>query len=143
MIESARALQWMRTTLLASAPLVAALGDGVAGVHRAYAPVGSRAPWVILGHQGGVDVMGVAGNRLMNKSLYQAKVVGPASNYQILVTIADLIDTALHDVKGTTTDGRILECVREQPLEMDEIVSGEVWASVGGLYRIYAQAGLL
>src|SRR5260221_8965079 len=37
------------------------------------------------------------------------------------------------------SNANILDCHRESPLEMDELVNGEVWSNFGGLYRLLVQ----
>jgi hypothetical protein len=38
------------------------------------------------------------------------------------------------------SNATILACYRESPLETEELVAGEVWSSIGGLYRLLVQA---
>jgi len=38
------------------------------------------------------------------------------------------------------SNAAILSCYRESPLEIDELVNGEVWSNIGGLYRLQVQA---
>lgn len=37
------------------------------------------------------------------------------------------------------SNAAILSCYRESPLEIDELVNGEVWSNMGGLYRLQVQ----
>lgn len=38
------------------------------------------------------------------------------------------------------SNAAILACYREQPLLIDQLIAGEVWSSMGGLYRLEVQA---
>src|SRR5258708_7187298 len=37
------------------------------------------------------------------------------------------------------SNASILACYRESPLELDELVNGEIWSNMGGLYRLQVQ----
>ena len=38
-----------------------------------------------------------------------------------------------------TPNAAILACYRQSPLQMDELVNGEVWTNIGGLYRLLVE----
>lgn len=145
MIESFRAETWLYATLAAD--------TGVGGVNHATTGANGRIysylapasattyPQVILNYQGGADVMGVGAVRVMNSMLYQVKVIGKgtAPNFGFIKALADRIDTLLHAAAGTTADGRILSCVREQSISYVEVSGSDVFSHLGGLYRLQAQ----
>ena len=137
MLESARGLQWLRTTLAADSTVSTQV---VGGIWRAYAPIATTPPYIILAHQGGSDVKGAPQYRLLDSSLYQVKVVGKADTYQTLITIADAMDAALERQSGSTSDSIIYFCTREQPLEVDELSDGLQYSSIGGMYRLLISA---
>lgn len=142
MNEVTRALQWIETTLSASSAVTAALPGGV---WRGIAPVGTPAPYAVYIHQGGSDVAGVAGIRLMTTGVYQVVAYGPTSgpsaNFAALSDAADAIDVALQRASGPAgSDAYTLSCVRDQPVMLDEVVSGVQWSRVGGLYRLQFRA---
>lgn len=136
--EATRGLEWLHTTLSGSPAVVAALPGGVwLGV----APLGTPTPYGIYGHQGGADVSGVAGVRLLSNGIYQVVAYGPLSNYAAVSSAADAIDAAIQRQSGAAgSDATTLGCVREQPLALQEVVNGVVWARIGGLYRLWVHA---
>lgn len=136
MIEIARVLKWIYTTLSGDATL-AGLVSG--RIYDGLAPQGSLFPFVVFNHQGGADLRGVGTARAFNNSLYQVKAVIDKGSFVTIATIADRIDTLLHGVNGTADNGVILGCVREQPLMLIEQENGVQYRHAGGIYRIYAQ----
>lgn len=134
--ETAIALEWLMSTLTGDNALTP-LATG--GVHRAMASPGTVPPYVIVAFQAGVDVLSANAFRLMDNLLYQVKVVGPASMTATLLSAAAEIDALLKLASGTATGGLILSCYRESPLQLDELVNGELWSNVGGLYRLLIQ----
>lgn len=136
MQESAIALEWLYTTLSEDDAL---LSYAPGGVWRALAPDGTTTPFVIIAFQSGMDVLSMNVVRLMTDVLFQVKVVGPALITSQLFNAADEIDTLLKRASGTVTGGTVLACYRESPLQLDELVNGEVWSNIGGLYRAAVQ----
>ena len=112
---------------------------GVAGRIYAYvAPAGAAFPLVIYSHQGGHDVRGVGPARIMASMVYQVKAIGKgrAASFAAIKPIADRIDSLLQGASGSTTDGLILSCVREQPVSYTETSGTDVYSHLGGLYRL-------
>lgn len=140
MLEQARALQWLLTTLGASASLTSAAPGGV---HDTLAPVGTATPYVIVQKQtpNGTDLIAGGARRVMNRSLWVVKAVGKTNEeYAALITAADAIDTALDRKTGTTSDGRVLACVRQNDLQYTELrPDGVLISHLGGQYTIWAQ----
>lgn len=138
MSEIMYGVAWIKSVLSADAPLQ---GYAPGGVWRSEADAGTEPPYVIIIHQSGLDVVTMNGFRLMDDLLYQVKVVGPASNTPVLVNAAKRIDALIGSppTSGTVTGANILASYREQPLEVDEIVNGELWTNLGGLYRLQIQ----
>jgi hypothetical protein len=136
--EATRALQWLRATLTASSALTAV---ATGGVWRGIAPNTATPPWVVYTHQSGGKTDGVAGRRLITLGIYQVVAYGPTSAFAALSTAADAIDDALQRASGPAgSDGYTLSCVMDQPIIVDETVSGVQWTRVGGLYRIQMRA---
>lgn len=136
--EATRALQWIKATLAASSALTTAAPGGI---WRGIAPNDAVPPWVVYTHQGGGKTDGVAGRRLITLGVYQVVAYGPASAFAALATAADAIDAALQRASGPAgSDGYTLSCVMDQPVILDETVSGVQWTRVGGLYRIQMRA---
>jgi hypothetical protein len=140
--EATRALQWLRATLTASSALTAV---ATGGVWRGIAPNTALPPWVVYTHQSGGKTDGVAGRRLITLGIYQVVAYGPTSgptaNMAALEVAADAIDDALQRASGPAgSDSYTLSCVMDQPIIVDETVSGVQWTRVGGLYRIQMRA---
>lgn len=133
--EPYRVLAWLQATLT---PL--ATGGAWQGVE----PPGIASPFIVYALDAPSDIVGVAGTRLWNSSLYSVKVVGTAAQDAQLASIADDIDAALQLVGdfdiGPNSDGHLMRCVREGPLPIPvEIVNGVSWITYGALWRIQAR----
>lgn len=119
-------------------------GYAPGGVHRALAPPGTTTPFVIHGFQAGSDTVTMNGVRLFVPPLFLVKVVGPSSITETLITAANQVDSLLGGIQGlrniAITGGEILACYRETPLQLDELVNGELFSNFGGLYRLIIQA---
>lgn len=134
------ALSFLHTTLSGDSTLTS-LAPG--GVHRALAPPlddnGNQiaTPYVVYGMQSpGNDSLTMAAVRVLSNPLYQVRATGPANATQAVADAASEIDDLIKRTSGTTTGGYVASCYREQPLEQDEEVNGEMWISIGGLYRL-------
>lgn len=136
MIEIARAMEWIYDTLSADVTLAGLVSTRI---YDGLAPQGSAFPFVAFNHQGGADLRGVGTERVFNNSLYQVKAVTKGGSYVSGAAIADRIDTLLHGQNGTTSDGVIIGCVRDQALMLIEQQNGVEYRHIGGIYRIYAQ----
>lgn len=134
--EAVIALEWLFATLSGDATLTA-LAPG--GCFRALAPPNTPTPFVIVGYQSGVDVLTMNAVRLFSQPLYMVKVVGPADITPTIAQGAARVDELLKRSSGTAAGGLILDCYREQPLLVDELVNGTQWVSIGGLYRTEIQ----
>ncbi len=140
MSETAQAYNWVGSTMQADSALMAA---ATGGIYREYAPVDTVAPFVIVQQQVATDVLTVNAVRLFVHILLQIKALGPSGqggNYGVLVTIADRIDALFKSVRdvGLSTGG-ILCCYREQSLAYSELINGQPWSHLGGLYHIELQ----
>jgi glycerol kinase len=138
MLETARAAEWIYSTLHGDATLMAL----VTGVYRGLAPANSTAPWIVFSHQTGKDTMVNSAYRVMTIDEWYVKVVGPAAGTTTLVSAADRVDTLLHNSKGALTDATMMEMVRVQTLTIDELVDGILYSNVGGVYRSWTRQGV-
>jgi len=135
-IETARAHEWLYGVLSNDATL----NSYVSGrVYRRLAPQGATMPYVVFQFQGGHDVQAVGPYRVMSQLVCVVKAVGLATTYTTLKTIADRVDSLLQAASGTTTDGRVLSCVREIPIDYEETDAGVRYQHLGGQYRLYVQ----
>ena len=136
MLETTRIERWLYD-VLSRDPV---LSSAVSGRVYAYlAPPEAETPFVVFAFQSGTDTAGIGMARLFVSALYQVKVVGTGWSWTPLQPIADRIDDLLHASSGTTLDGYVLGCMREQPVSYVEVSDGKVYRHLGGLYRIYAQ----
>jgi len=129
--------RWLYELLTSDSTLVGLVGG------RVYGYLGEQdgaLPYVLYSYQGGHDVRGNGPTRFMVSLLYQVKVVGVGASFQPLREIADRLDRILQGASGTVSGGRVLVCVREQPINFPEVDNGVVYRHVGGLWRIHAQA---
>jgi hypothetical protein len=129
--------RWLYGLLTGDPTLTGLVGGRVYGY---VAPDDAALPFVVYSHQGGSDVRGNGPTRFMVSLLYQVKVVGAGASFQPLKPIADRLDELLQGASGTVSDGRVLACVREQPVAYTEVDNGVVYRHAGGLWRIHAQA---
>jgi hypothetical protein len=116
-------------------------GYAPGGVYRALAPPVTSAPYVMLIYMAGTTTTNFAAVRGYVSLLYQVKAVGPANGTQALVNAATRLDTLITTAtQVSVTGGTIKSCVQTQPLEVDELVAGEQWSNLGGLYRLMITA---
>jgi hypothetical protein len=135
-IETLRVDQWLYGVLSGDSTLSAL----VAGrIYSALAPQDAALPFVVFNQQAGVDVRGVGPYRIMTSLVYQIKAIGRGGSFQPIAAIADRLDQLLQGASGSVVDGRILMCVREQPLAYVEVEDGVHYRHLGGLWRILSQ----
>jgi hypothetical protein len=118
--------------------MAAALG----GVWESRAPLKTSAPYVLYGRLSGSDVLTMNATRVFTHILMQIKCVGPASNYDTLIIIANRIDALFKKVDTQMlSSGVMLGCYREQELAYPEpaLVNGQDWSNLGGLFHIQLQ----
>lgn len=133
---------WLEQTLSADSMLMSSVPGGI---WRGLAPAGTATPFLILAHQTGRDITSAMGYRLYVEQLYQVKVVGPATEESTLIAAASRFDallggTTAGPASGSVAGAAILSCYRQTTLELDEIVSGELWTNIGGLYALQIEA---
>ena len=86
------------------------------------------------------------GYRMIDDMLFQVKAVGPASATATIASAAERIDVLLGGPSSLPASGPVsrlinrrrshLACYRQTPLEVDELVNGELWTNMGGIYRL-------
>jgi hypothetical protein len=118
----------------------ALMAAATGGVWQGFAPLSTSAPYGLVVQQVGTDTTTMNAVRLFARLTLQIKAVGPSSSYAALVTIADRID-ALFGRQGPValSSGGVLSCYRSSPFAMDELVNGQQWSHLGGLYQIDLQ----
>ncbi len=139
-METAQAYQWVASTMQSDAPLMVA---AVGGVWREYAPVDTVAPFALVSQQAGTDMLTANAVRLFVHVLLQIKMIGPSGaggNYAVLVTGADRIDALFKSVRSVgLSSGGVLCCYREQTIAYGELINGQPWSHLGGIYHIELQ----
>lgn len=132
--EITLAFQFLISTLANDATLTS-LAPG--GVHRAMAPPQTSTPFVIVSFQSGADTLTGNAVRMISRTTFQAKAVGPANQTATIVQAAARIDDLLKIVRNASTSGgTILDCYRSSPLQIDELVDGILWSNFGGMYDL-------
>lgn len=129
--------------MLSADSTLAGLAPG--GVWRGLAPPGTATPYVVLVYQAGTDAVTMNGYRMIVDALYQVKAVGPANISETIAAASARLDKLLGGppsqpasgavIINAVNEGQVLACYRQSPLMLDELVSGELWTSIGGLYR--------
>lgn len=142
--EQMLAYIWIRQQLMNDSALT---GYAPGGVWRGLAPNAVSTPFVIVQHQGGLDVITVNGLRMLVDMTFQVKAIGPgdAITTDITNSAAARIDALFGSPPGRPPSGFITvnavnvgwlyTIYRTAPLVLDELVNGETWTSIGGMYR--------
>ncbi|HEV8639448.1 MAG TPA: hypothetical protein VG370_35005 [Chloroflexota bacterium] len=134
MLEPYRADQFIFAAL--NAP--PAVADG--RIYQGVAPEGAALPFVVFQMLAGTDLAQLGAFRVWANLLYLIKATGQGSSFAALAPLADAIDARLHRASGTTADGRVLTCVREEAHTMVEVTDGRQWRHAGGVFRLLVQA---
>ncbi len=131
--------QWLYSVLMADSMLA---GYAPGGLWRSMAPPGTATPYMMMAFQGGTDSTTLNGYRELVDALYQVKAVGPASISAQIANAAARLDALIGSppTKGSVPGAYISASYRDSPLQMDELVAGELWTNIGGLYRLEIQS---
>lgn len=106
---------------------------GVASrVYSTVAPLEAAYPLIVYQLQAVRDLTAVGARRVWSDGLWLVRAVGRDGTYVDLEVMAEAIDTQLHGKSGTGVQA----CVREQPFSMTEVVDGQQYRHLGGIYRI-------
>ena len=142
--ESYLAFQFLMSTLSADTTLQ---GLAPGGVYRELIPPTATPPFVIVNQQSSHDEITANAYRIMVSLLFKVEVHGMASQADTTAQAAARIDKILGGppnlpltqsiIVNSVTEGVVLSCYREQPLQLDEIINtSEQWVRFGGMYRI-------
>jgi hypothetical protein len=133
MFATASAIQYDYNAL-ANDGTLAALVTG--GWHMDAAPAGTVEPYGVLHQQSAPDMRTINAFLIHTDPLITVRVIGNQSIYATLLSAAQRVDVLL-DVKNVTApDGtRIAAIVRENELNIPELVGGILKSAVGGTYR--------
>jgi hypothetical protein len=124
---------WLHSKLSADSTL---LSYAVGGIWRGYAPSGTITPFLVVAYQSGHDKLTMNGIRVLSHLLFQCRVSGPAIITTAIENASNRLDDLLKRTSGTTSGGIIDACYREETLYYNEVVVGEKWSNIGGLYRL-------
>jgi hypothetical protein len=111
------------------------------GVSRDEADPGTATPFVIVSLQSpGNDALTITAYRVMSQPLYLLKVVGPSSVTTQIGNAYARIEALLGDrdgLRNQSTPGAFIPAIyRESPFMQGELVNGEKWQNIGGLWRM-------
>jgi hypothetical protein len=134
-LEFAAAEEFLYGTLHGDGPLMALIHDVWPG---GAAPQGTAFPFVTFQFMSGLDYAAVGAYRIWSNMLWLIKAVGETANFADLNAIVARIDALLHRSSGTAVDGTVWACVREQTVNLPEVVQGKQYRHSGALYRVYA-----
>jgi hypothetical protein len=106
----------------------------VSGVYTGIAPEGSFADYAIIIPQAMPKTLNAYGVKVMTRALFQVKVAGPEADYDGNISSAyDRMITLIGLVRSVSG---ILACYLEQDLYINEVVEGQPWNNLGGLFRV-------
>lgn len=110
------------------------------GVFQDIAPEttsGPQAPdYCIIGVSSpGLDTLTANAKRILTRTLYLVKIVGPTADMANISAAYQRADALLALVRNPTG---LQACYREAPFYLPEpkLINGEPWVNLGGLYRI-------
>lgn len=138
---------WIYGVLEGDATL-AGLGYNDSRIWSAIAPSDTPYPFILVSRQASSDVNGLGNKlaRIMSSVLFQVAAHDQGPQWADVAGAAARIDELLHGKAGELLDddestvlGRVLSCVREQPLSIVEAVEGRHYRRLGGLYRLLIQ----
>lgn len=135
---------WLYATLHADSTLETLVGgSGRAWLFNtsggALVPTDAVYPLVTYQEQSGVDVMEVSSIRIMVNALYLVSVWGKTADFGDIKTAAARLDVLLHRTSGSTADGTVFGCRREDPFRQATTPNGVAFRRAGGIYRLFVQ----
>jgi len=136
MSEIATVETWLYSVLSDDITLTGLVGSRIYGY---VAPRTATYPLVIYQYQGGRDVAGVGATRILTNGVWLVKGVDHETSLTTLKAIEGRIDALLHKASGSVADGQVLACVREEPFSLVEVIDGEQYRHLGGMYRVLVQ----
>lgn len=115
----------------------ATLSGYITGVFQDIAPEGQQPVYCVIGVQSpGLDTLTTNAVRILSRPLFAVKVIGPAASMPTISAAYARADVLIGLVRNGSNG--VLACYREAPLYLPEpqLVNGEPWVTLGGLYRI-------
>jgi hypothetical protein len=113
-------------------------------IYERGAPQGAAYPLVLFKVQAATDLLGAGAARVWMDAVVQVKAVGPQATSE-LSPIADRLDALLHVAEPAVVslDGKSYQIHgshRERTINYPEVVDGQVYLHLGGLYRVFCTA---
>lgn len=135
---------WLYATLHADSTLETLVeGSGRDWLYNtsggALVPTDAVYPLVTYQFQSGVDVMEVSSIRIMVNTLYLVSVWAKKADFAAVKDAAARLDVLLHRAAGTTSDGTVFGCRREDPFRQATTPNGVAFRRAGGIYRLFVQ----
>jgi hypothetical protein len=137
-VESVVAEEWLVTRLAANPAIAVLVGDRIF-VDSIPGRGNATFPLVFITGSPDPDLLLTGGVRVWTEGLYAVRGVARGQSYKEVAPLASAIDEALHNKSGSTADGTILGCLREQVMKMPESDNGVAYRHLGGLYRVWVQ----
>lgn len=138
-IETIVAEQFIATKLRGDPTLVAALANGTAGIWTDVLPPDAGYPAVQVLHYTGSDLIHMGNVHIWADLVYIVRGVVTGRSFLPLKTIAKRIDAVLSVTSGSTADGEVLGCHRENPFRMVEDDGERSFRYLGGFYRLFVK----
>jgi hypothetical protein len=139
MAETLAVEKWMVGLLLADSALSTVVGTRIYS-DEIPEEVLAAYPCVKFDFLSGTDFNLVGAVRMWSDMLYIVRGIDETLTYGgNLKTIADRIDAVLHRASGTTSEGTVWACVRENPFRLSEPLDSGRFKHLGGTYRFLAK----
>jgi hypothetical protein len=108
------------------------------GIYSGLVPSGTAFPLVYITLQRqDADLITNGAHRVWATLHYAVRAVDETGSWgSDLKTIANRIDAVLHAASGSSSEGTVYECVREQPFAIVEQADGRQFRHLGGLYQL-------
>jgi len=132
--EIVSAEKWLHTVLTGDATLMTKASD----VYSGLAPQDATLPMVYITlHRESNDLTALGARRIWSTLHYAVRGVAETGSWGgDLKTMADRIDAVLHAKSGSSVEGTVYECIREQPFALIEQANGRQFRHLGGLYQL-------
>lgn len=131
-LELDTAEQWVYQILTAN-PTIAA-----AGVYNALAD-SSADRYVVFQFQGGTRLKVIGNVDVWSDLVYLVKVVDKSTSYSTSTALRAAITTTLDGAGGTTPDGTVFACIRENPIRYTEVSNGVQYKHAGDTWRLFVR----
>lgn len=106
--------------------------------YKNVAPQGAPYPRIIWSLLSGRDINGAGGVRVMTAPLFTVKTIDKEGNYAAQSALYDRVDLLLTTTRNVQFDNVLIQgCVRQQGIEMPEVVENVQYNHIGGIYQIW------